>query len=82
MVRKNIKTIEDVKEKINDLPLEQSEIEQIVELIDEFEKHTEFNDGNILREIMIKVSSISVSAGAVLYDYSENTDILSKIMSK
>lgn len=82
MEKKDIKTIDDVKAKISTLELEEDKKNQILELVGEFEAElSKGRDGNKLRKIMVEISAVNVRAGAALFDYSDNTGLLSRMVS-
>jgi len=54
---------------------------KILELISQFEIEAKNKkDGKKLRKILLDVSAINVRAGSLVFDYSENCGLLSKMV--
>ncbi len=78
----SIKTIDELRQKIRTLSIDEQKIKQILELIDQFENAVKKKlDGKKLRKILLDVGAINVRAGSLLLDYSESCDLLSKMVS-
>lgn len=78
----SIKTIDELRQKIGTLSIDEQKIKQILELIDQFENAVKKKlDGKKLRKILLDVGAINVRAGSLLLDYSESCDLLSKMVS-
>ena len=78
----SIKTIDELRQKIRTLSIDEQKIKQILELIDQFENAVKKKlDGKKLRKILLDVGTINVRAGSLLLDYSESCDLLSKMVS-
>lgn len=78
----SIKTIDELRQKIRTLSIDEQKIKQILELIDQFENAVKKKlNGKKLRKILLDVGTINVRAGSLLLDYSESCDLLSKMVS-
>lgn len=78
----SIKTIDELRQKIRTLSIDEQKIKQILELIDQFENAVKKKlNGKKLRKILLDVGAINVRAGSLLLDYSESCDLLSKMVS-
>jgi len=77
----NIKTIEELRQKITSLSINGEKSKKILELIDQFEGEAKNKrDGKKLRKILLDVGAINVRAGSLLLDYSESCRLLSKMV--
>jgi len=77
----NIKTIDELRQKITSLPIDNEKSKKILELIDQFESEAKSKgDGKKLRKILLDVGAINVRAGSLLLDYSESSGLLSKMV--
>ena len=78
----SIKTIDELRQKIRTLSIDEQKIKQILELIDQFENAAKKKlGGKKLRKILLDVGAINVRAGSLLLDYSESCGLLSKMVS-
>ena len=78
----SIKTIDELRQKIGTLSIDEQKIKQILELIDQFENAVKKKlGGKRLRKILLDVGAINVRAGSLLLDYSESCGLLSKMVS-
>ena len=78
----SIKTIDELRQKIRTLSIDEQKIKQILELIDQFENAVKKKlGGKKLRKILLDVGAINVRAGSLLLDYSESCGLLSKMVS-
>ena len=78
----SIKTIDELRQKIRTLSIDEQKIKQILELIDQFENAEKKKlGGKKLRKILLDVGAINVRAGSLLLDYSESCGLLSKMVS-
>ena len=78
----SIKTIDELRQKIRTLSIDEQKIKQILELIDQFENAVKKKlNGKKLRKILLDVGAINVRAGSLLLDYSESCGLLSKMVS-
>lgn len=77
----DIRTIEELRQKIASLSIEDEKSKRILELINQFESEAKNKrDGKKLRKILLDVSAINVRAGSFLLDYSESCGLLSKMV--
>jgi hypothetical protein len=77
----DIRTIEELKQKITNLSLDDEKSKKILELIEQFESEAKSKmDGKKLRKILLDVGAINVRAGGLLLDYSESCGLLSKMV--
>ncbi|MGQ0377122.1 MAG: hypothetical protein ACT4OW_06440 [Nitrososphaerota archaeon] len=77
----DIKTIEELRQKITNLPIDDEKSKKILELISQFESEAKDKmDGKKLRKILLDVGAINIRAGSLLLDYSENCGLLSKMV--
>jgi hypothetical protein len=77
----DIKTIEELKQKITSLSIDDEKSKKILELISQFESEAENKmDGKKLRKILLDVGAINIRAGSLLLDYSESCGLLSKMV--
>lgn len=78
----NIKTIDELRQKISTLSIDEQKTKQILELLDQFENAAKNKlDGKKLRKILLDVGAINIRAGSLLLDYSEGCGLLSKMVS-
>lgn len=78
----NIKTIDELRQKIRTLSIDEQKTKQILELLDQFENAAKNKlGGKKLRKILLDVSAINIRAGSLLLDYSEGCGLLSKMVS-
>lgn len=77
----NIKTIEELRQKITGLSVDGEKLKKILELIDQFESEAKTKrGGKKLRKILLDVSTVNLRAGSLLLDYSESCGLLSKMV--
>jgi hypothetical protein len=77
----DIKTIEELRQKISNLSLDEEKSKKILELVGQFEIEAKNKrDGKKLRKILLDVSAINVRAGSLVFDYSESCGLLSKMV--
>ncbi len=77
----DIKTVEELKQKITNLSLDDEKSKKIFELIDQFEGEAKSKrEGKKLRKILLEVGAINVRAGGLLLDYSDSCGLLSKMV--
>ncbi|MBM3896713.1 MAG: hypothetical protein FJ360_03105 [Thaumarchaeota archaeon] len=77
----NIKTIEELRQKMAGLSVDGEKLKKILELIDQFESEAKTKrGGKKLRKILLDVGTINVRAGSLLLDYSESCGLLSKMV--
>jgi hypothetical protein len=77
----NIKTIEELRQKITNLSLDEEKSKKILELVNQFEIEAKNKrDGKKLRKILLDVSTINIRAGSLVFDYSESCGLLLKMV--
>jgi hypothetical protein len=77
----DIKTIEELRQKISNLSLDEEKSKKILEPVGQFEIEAKNKrDGKKLRKILLDVSAINVRAGSLVFDYSESCGLLSKMV--
>jgi hypothetical protein len=77
----DIKTIEELRQKISNLSLGEEKSKKILELVGQFDIEAKNKrDGKKLRKILLDVSAINVRAGSLVFDYSESCGLLSKMV--
>lgn len=78
----NIKTIDELRQKIRTLSIDEQKTKQILELLDQFENGAKNKlGGKKLRRILLDVGAINIRAGSLLLDYAEGCGLLSKMVS-
>jgi len=81
MTQTNVLTLSNLIENVNNLQIEPNQKDEIIKLVNEFEKEAQTSKNpNKLKDILKKVANISTKAGAFLFEHAKELGLLSLLL--